>query len=493
MDNFEIFFGSVYPTQSQFIREEIAGPYGTQLLTDMGKIIKLYEVYEKGAEFPTEGSNGDYTPSQLKFKKAAQLINKEARFLFAKKPDIKFIMQYDPENESEMNFAKQQMSLYQDFIDKVLYQNNFYANLLKAAKDCFIGKRVAWFVNFNEKKGTVNIDFIPSLEFAAEYDTDEPFKLSKIFTFYNMNDVESRNEQRIYKKKYWLENGYCYVFEGIYNGSGELVETVVPETKTNFTYIPAGVIVNDGLLGDVNGESDINSLESYESMFSKLSNSDIDAERKSMFPVVWARDMNPTTTKNLSTAPGSFWDLQTDQNANEGTVGEVGVIESHMSYSETLAGTLNRLTQVMHDELDVPDVTSETLKGVITSGKTLKALYWPLLVRCDEKMLSWKPAIEKIVKCLIDGVFLYPAATAKYMRGELEQVDYIIEVNNQYPLPEDEESEKVIDMQEVNNQVLSRKSYMMKWHDMTSDEADNELKQIAAEREILENSYTNPM
>ena len=65
-------------------------------------------------------------------------------------------------------------------------------------------------------------------------------------------------------------------------------------------------------------------------------------------------------------------------------------------------------------------------------------------------------------------------------------------MENQYPLPEDEAEEKVIDLQEVNNQTMSKKSYMKKWRNLTDEEADQELEQIARERELLEDSFSMP-
>ena len=39
---------------------------------------------------------------------------------------------------------------------------------------------------------------------------------------------------------------------------------------------------------------------------------------------------------------------------------------------------------------------------------------------------------------------------------------------------------------------MCKKAYMKKWRNLTDDEADDELRQIAAERQILEDSYANP-
>lgn len=471
------------------ISEEISGIYGSDLLHDMGEIIKLYNIYDGGADFNPEGSKGDYIPSGLKYRKASMLVDKEARFLFAKSPDIKVQVDYTQGDLRAREQASTDSSIYQKFVDKVLKENQFNSALIKAAKDCFIGKRVAWMCNFDETLQKISFGFVSSLGFIAEYSDTDTTQLSKLICFYNMNDSSSRKDQRIYKKKYEMKNGYCYVSETIYDGSGEIVEEPIPEQRTLFTYIPGGVIINDGLTGDLKGSSDIERLADYESTFSKLANADIDAERKSMNPVFWTRDIDPGSTSNLSSSPGSYWDLQSDQNHSNDNVGAVGLLEPTMSYSSALETTLMRLTNTMYDEVDVPNIDLSTMSGVVSSGKGLKAIYWPLIVRCDEKMLAWKPAIEQIVKCIIDGAKLYPESAKPYLVEQLPESEYGVMVENQYPLPEDEADEKTIDLAQVSNNTMSIKSYMKKWLNMTDDEADSEIEQIARERQILENSY----
>ena len=128
----------------------------------------------------------------------------------------------------------------------------------------------------------------------------------------------------------------------------------------------------------------------------------------------------------------------------------------------------------------------------MTSGKTLKAIYWDLIVRCDEKMLAWRPALQFLARCIVEGVRLYPKAGTHYIDEPLPDAPYDIRVDNQYSLPEDEAEEKTVDLAEVTAQTMSRKSYMKKWRNLTDDEADEELKQITLERQLLEDSYSNP-
>ena len=483
---FQDFVTSLYKSwvPRNLITEELSGLYGSQVLAEMGQIIKYYDIYDNGTDFPVSDTK-NYVPANLKYKKIKTLIDKEARFLFAKPPEYKI----NPVEPSEQTNSA--CSAYQSYLDAVLKDNKITNKMVKAAKDCLIGKRIAIFINFDEEKG-IKISFCPSLEFV--YEMDEYETLTKIIGFFSLNDAENAEEQRIYKKKYWMENNKCHISEGIYNGSGALVEEISKDLTTEFEYIPAVVILNSCLTGETQGRSEMESLVEYEEYYNRLSNLDIDAEREGMNPIRYTMDVSPGATKNLSVAAGAFWDLHSDENAPaEGITGKVGVLENSMSYSATLNTTLERIKNTMYEQLDVPAVSSTDLKGIVTSGKTLKAIYWGLIVRCDEKMLDWKPALEFMAQCIIDGAKLYPNIAQKYLTAPLTDVEYTIDVNNQYPLPEDEAEEKAIDLSEVSAKTMSIKSYMKKWRNLTDKDADEELKQIALEQQLLSNSFMPQM
>lgn len=474
---------------SGLIKMELEGLYGTSILQDMYEIIRLYNVYEYGASYAQEGDL-DYTPADLRYKTVRALLDKEVRFLFSKPPDF-FV---DPEmgdTSNERRKAKDSASVYQRLIDVVLKENGFSNALLKAAKDCFIGKRVALMFNINEDSG-IQVSFLPSLEFIYDVDPNNTNILTKIVAFYGLNDAKAKIDQRIYKKKYWLENGVCWYLEEVYDGTGSLVESLQEPTATRFSFIPAWVIINDGLTGDLVGVSEIEQLEDYESWYSRLAAADMDAERKGMNPILYTIDAAPESTKALSISAGAYWDLATDQNQATERTAQVGVLDSSMSYSSALGVTLDRIKNTMYEQCAVPNVSPEAMKGVVSSGKTLKAIYWDLIVRCDEKMIAWRPALEFLANCIIEGVRLYPGAGRFYIDEPLPELAYTIRVDNQYSLPEDEQEEKQTDLAEVNAQTMSRKAYMKKWRNLDDDEADEELRQIALERQILEDSFVEP-
>ena len=208
-----------------------------------------------------------------------------------------------------------------------------------------------------------------------------------------------------------------------------------------------------------------------------------------MNPTRYTIDASYNSTSNLSTSPGSYWDLQSNDEAVESRQAQVGLLEPAMNYSQALKVTLDRLENAMYSEVDVPNINSEQLQGVITSGKTLKALYWGLSVRCDEKMLTWGAALHFMAEAIIDGGWLYPNSISRYTTEvTLPRIECDILVENNYPLPEDEEDEKNMDLAEINAQVMSRKAYLKKWRKLDDVEADKELKQIKLEQDMLENS-----
>lgn len=465
------------------INAEISGT-AKDTLDELTKICKYYQVYKKGATFMVEGTNGDYVPAKLNYKMAASLINKEARFLFAEPPDITVESKGDVGKITED--AKNSLTIMNDLVKTILDANKFEEALIKAAKDCFIGKRVAGLVNFNEDDG-VTITFLPSTQFIYETKTGNPNVITKFVCFIIVKNSITLNEKRIFKKKFELIDNTVYLEEILYDGVGRELETVTEYQETLMPMIPVSIFINDGLTGDDSGESEIELLSDYESWYSKLSNADIDAERKSMNPTKYVVDMEANSTKKLSTAAGSLWDLGSDQNLDKPSP-QVGILEPGMNYSDALKTSLDRIKTVGYEQVDMPNITLESMQGAITSGKALKAIYWPLIVRCKEKMKMWGPQLRQMVNIILQGAMVYPDCIAQYTNDIISAVDYEIKIEQNTPLPEDEIEEKNMDLSEVESKTMSRKAYMKKWRGLTNDEVQEELEQIALERQMIEDS-----
>lgn len=467
-----------------FIIQELIGPYGMTTIERLARIERHYRIYEHGSDFEMEPVE-DYVPAKLKSKQVKNLIDKQASFAFGKTPEHKISClgkQKDSDNQSAI----------QGYIDHVLKQNQWSGKLVKGAKDCFIGGRVALKVNVSNDN--ISIAFVPADGFVYETSLDDVDVIERIVFFYTIVDDKERERQRIWVQKYWMEKDRCYLSERIADGNGRTInpENEVKEKDTGFDRIPAYVIVNGGLSGDTEGESDVETIAADDSWYNRMRSANLDSLRKGMNQITYIVGANGNSIENFRIAPGALWDIQPEASFAESTNIQVGMIDNGFSYSTAYDQTLSDLKQEMHDVLGVPDLSLETMKSIITSGKAMKAVYWPLVCRCEEKMAAWKPALEWLTDMIVYSASVYPALKKTY--GEFENEPYEITIDNQYPLPEDEDAERELDMQEVLSQNRSRKSYLMKWggeghKGLSSEDADTEIEQMAKERQVLEDSY----
>lgn len=463
----------------EFVTAELTGLYGSAVLQEMNDILRLYDIYEGRENFIDKSEEKDYTQTEKRTNLIKKLIKEESRFLFGKTPELYVQSKNDTDTDKD---KAEQINLY---LDKILKDNLFSEKLVKGARDCFIGKRAAIKLYANQDTKEIRIMFLPSLEFIYESDEENPNELKKIIFFYQTNKEVEKDKQRIWKQKYEMIDGKCILNEGIYNGNGILIEPINVDVDLQLSGIPCYVIINDGLSGDPFGESDVKELLDNQIQYNRLSSEDVDTLRKGMDRIIYGVDIDPEASENFKLKPGAYWDVPTDPTA-EGKQATLGTIPTDFGYGDKIENSLKRIKSDMYEMLNIPMLSNDELKGMMTSGKTMKALYWQLITRCEEKMMAWRPALEWLIRAILE-------ITEVYQIEKLPQLDYTVTVENNYPLQEDEDEEKTLDLQQVNAQAMSRKTFIKKWQGVTDDVADAEIRQIALEREMLEESYVSGM
>lgn len=479
-----------------FIYLELIGPYGSDVLREMAKIERYYHAYEHGARFEVDTS-GDYVPAALPSKQIKKLIRREAQFLFGKTPEIRVIC---PDESKDASGDKPNEAAMQQFVGTVLDKNRWPDKLIKGARDCFIAGRVALKVNVTEDK--LSIMFVPADGFVYETALEDVDTIERIAFFYTLRDDTDRTRQRIWVQKYWIEDGRCYMSERVTDGHGMTMAseyTPIERKDTRLDRIPAYVIVNDGLSGDADGESEIKDLLPDDSWYGRMKSENIDSLRGGMNQITWMSGVDPDSSKYFTRKPGALWDIKGDPaQASAGGAADVqvGTISNDFAYNQTFENMLANIKRDMHDLTGVPDLDLDSTKSIITSGKGLKALYWPLICRCEEKMTAWRPALIWLAETLLHAAEVFPALRQIY--GDFAPAAHTAAVENQYPLPEDEDAERQLDLSEVMNHARSIKSYLAKWggpdrKGLSPEDADAEIEQMAQEREMLEDSYAGGM
>ena len=278
------------------IMTELGGLYGSEVIKEMDEIIKLYDIYEgQGQDWTVEEE--DYIPTKKKTNYIKKLIKEEARFLFGKTPLFTI--------QGEDDKHQQQAEEINNYINNLLKNNLFEDKLVKGARDCFIGKRIAIKLHADTITKTIRVMFITSLEFVYEPFEDRIDELKKIIFFHQMNQEQDKSKQVIWKQKYEMVDGKCILNEGFYNGNGDLLESLATNVDLKLSGIPAYVILNDGLSGDLKGESDVEEILENGIAYNKLASEDLDALKKGMNRIIYGTDVDPAASKHFKLKPGA--------------------------------------------------------------------------------------------------------------------------------------------------------------------------------------------
>lgn len=466
---------------NSLLKAEIAGLYG-DLLEKVKQINTWYAIYEGQQKWKIP-SELDYTPTRKITNIIKKLINSRSRFMFGNPPyfDIRPVQ---PDSENSTTY-QDQAAEKEALLEKILTENKFYAKLLKARKDCSIGGRIAIKLWANRDEG-LKIIFSPAQEFFPQFNEDDIDLLEKVIFLYAINDETDINKQRIKKQTWEVINGKCVLNESVYNGRGEPVEVLYEDYDTGLDFIPIIVIQNEGLTGETEGKSDVEQLWSNQNAYNRLTSDDIDALRFQMFGQDVITDADEKSIKNMKIAPGALIDLQTDATAGERQA-KAERLESRFTYAEKFADTVNRIKNDMYDTMEIPNVGLEQLKGLMQSGKSMKALYWSLMAACDEDWTEWGPALEQMT----DYIFRMVDTYNLYGARRVARYETTLEIHRHYPIPEDEADDKRLDMEEVIAEVRSRKAYMKKWGEY--EDIDAELEQIQAEKQMMQDSFTQDL
>jgi len=468
---------------TQVLLSELQGVYGDSL-QKINEINTYYSIYDGDQAWIT-AAGLDYTPTKKITNIIQTLIDKRARFMFGKEPyfDIKSVNQ----DEGEATTYQDQAQEKENLLYKIFKENNFHSKLLKAKKDCSIGGKVAIKL-WGHKDYGLKIIFVPAQEFFAQYNIDDIDQLEKVVFLYAMNEETTPDKQRIKKQTWELSEGKCILNESTYNGHGIRLSVEYEDYNTGLDFIPALIIKNGGLTGETEGKSDVQRLWSNQDVYNKLTSDDVDALKFQMFGQDVVTDADERSLKNIKIAPGAMIDLQTDTvKAREGKQAHMSRLESNFSYGDKFADTINRIKNDMYDQMEVPNVSLEQLKGLMQSGKSMKALYWGLIAACEEDWTEWEPKLQQMVDYIFKMIDVYNLYGAK----KIAKYETSLTIHHNYPIQEDEDEKKKIDMEEVVSEVRSRKSYMKKWGEY--EDIDSELEQIQREKQMMQDSFTQDL
>ncbi|ENY8691673.1 TPA: phage portal protein [Clostridioides difficile] len=384
----------------------------------------------------------DYVPTQLIDNKIEPLIKKQARFFLGKEPNLLFKARDKKDKEACENLRI--------FIDDILDDNKFWSETLKAFRIATVTKRVLLRVEAN-KKEPISLYYHDSSDF--NYEVDMKGNLTKVVVVRFISKMDDDNLYNRYT--YYLENDVCK-FKIEQFKEKDLSNPISVETcDTIFTKIPCVLFLNESDLINTRGQSDITQLKELQNQLNRRVSDFSDALRFQMFGQTAIIDATEETVNKTKIAPNALMPLKSNDTNENGKQAQAKRVESSFSSAEPINMFLKRLEDSMSDKLSIPK--PEQLLN-IPSAKALKYIYYDLIARCYEKWNDWEPGIKLLISLIIeacDKLNCYDNYDKTWTK-----LDYLIVLEKKFPIPEDEEDNKRLAMEEVNNNVRSHRSYI---------------------------------
>lgn len=403
----------------------------------------------------------DYVPTQDIRNKVGPLLRKQARFMFSVPPDILF-KPYKVEDKDNCEELRQ-------FIDEILSDNGFWSDTMKAFLDCTIRRRTLLRIEANENM-PINIFYNYIDDFTYKTSSNNYKKLQQVILAVQEPDTADLNvsEQIWYRHTYSLENNICmHKIEKFQNGKFD--EPVsMEELNTGLDKLPAWVILNDAMLGDIYGQSDITDLRDAQNSYNRKISDYADALRFNMFGERVIIDADENSVNSCKVAPGAIIPLQS---IDEDHKADAKRLESSFTSAEPAEKFLDRAEHDMYEMLDMP--RPDELKNV-PSAKALKYLYNDLIARCNEKWNTWEPILKDLIGLIIECCSKFNCY--KEWNHEWDNLEFNIVFNHNFPIPEDIDDKKNLAMAEVQNNVRSHKSYIKDFSN--TEDVDGEMDEI---------------
>ena len=421
--------------------------------------------------------NIDYVPSQVINNKVKPLINKQARFMLSRPPSLLF----NPINTED----KEKTEALRQFIDDIFETDDFWSEAMKAFKLSTIVSKVMMRIEANPDR-PIKIHWHGPNDFKYKLDPTDKNKLSKIVII----SQDSATASLSYDKQLWYrytyemkqsvvnpESNTCYLTTEVFAGSNLGTPIKVATQDTLLDKIPCWVIHNEKDIFNPHGQSDIKDLRPLQDQLNRKLSDFADSLRFQMFAQDVFIDATEDSVNSSRIAPNAIIALKSIDAAN-GQKATHTKAETSFSSVNPIQYYLQYLDDEMHDKLSIPKPAD--LKNV-PSGKSMKYLYVELMARCDEKWIDWEPAIKQLIKLIIDSCIKFNC----YENWDQlwNELDFVIALKKNYPIPEDESDKKRLAIEEVTANVRSHRSYIKEFGD--EEDIENEIKEICEDLALI--------
>lgn len=463
---------------------------GQEGLQRVNKLIEWYRHYDGkhwvdqyGNEIKPEDlkvtNNLDYLPTMITANLTAWFIDRLAAFMFERPIGLACPVEqvdgaeamakpgYVPSEKQKAAILK--ASTRERLLYRIMKQNLMPEKLLKAATDHFIGGGVCAKLHYDKSRG-LRLIWRPRLEYWPIYSADDVDVLDKI------HFVAFVDDNTIWKQTYLMNvvTGTCWMEEATYDTQLQVKEQIVSPTDLGLPFIPCEIFNRGGLTGETEGRSLVDVLSGLNDEVERKLSDSADSLRFGMFAIKVIlnaalpskEEIAAGTSQPMQIAPNALWALQSDGE----TPADAKALEHQFQYREALKEHLETVLALMHRLADVPSISPEQVKGLgQLSGFAIKLLYGSIISSTNRSMITWKPRLQRLFGKALYMLNKYDTRahydTELTNKAELSEIipcdiDELVEVKTQAPLPENEAELIDIEVKKIAVMLQSIKGAM---------------------------------
>jgi len=279
---------------------------------------------------------------------------------------------------------------YERLLYRIWRENKMREKLLQAARDRLIAGRVGCKIMFNPNTGKIKWVFRPDTEIIPVYSDDdfEDLIACHFVTFKTIDSVEY-----IQKQTFSLENGECYLEEGLYDLDLELHRTITAKQSMDIDFIPVVLFPVSDLSGEASDSSEIDDMKEQTDVLNKLNEDAIDSLKFEMFSMTAFLNVPEGTIDKVRIEPGGAVEAK---GAMDGAQPDIKKIEGGFRWKEAFKDQYSRVKAALHEITSLPQIVPQELNFGGLNADALHVLFQEIIQETEEHWLSWGPRLEEL-------------------------------------------------------------------------------------------------
>jgi len=385
---------------------------GKQTVNRMQQQIRNYEYYDgKQHVDPATGQLVkagdltrpvalDYDPTRYATNYFKSFIKRKARWQMGGQHGIAVApKQYDkvidsvkpeytpsPTQETENKRAE----AYEKLLYQIWRENKMREKLLQAARDRLIAGRVGCKIMFNPNTGKIKWVFRPDTEIIPVYSDDDFEELIAVHfvTFKTIDSIEV-----IQKQTFSLENGVCFLEEGVYSLDLKLQRIITAKQSMEIDFIPVVLFPISDLSGEDLDSTEIDDMKEQTDVLNKMNEDAIDSLKFEMFSMTAFLNVPEGTIDKVRIEPGGAVEAK---GAIDGATPDIKKIEGGFRWKEAFKDQYSRVKSALHEITSLPQIVPQELNFGGLNADALHVLFQEIIQETEEHWLSWGPRLEEL-------------------------------------------------------------------------------------------------